>query len=266
MSSLTGKFLQIYDACLEKETNPSRLTNYTLSRPKFETLLPIMNREPYDSLLEIGISEFSSVMHAVCPEKRIAGLGLHMPELGWGNPKGLQMVEGDLTCLPPIPSLGQFDLVLCSEVIEHVQGNPIGAYAALRPFVRPGGRLIVTTPNLARLFNRVKLLLGRTPLELIHTVPWAGHFREYTRAEVVSHLTRAGFTVEKAEYSLYWDGVPFYLSGGDRGYDERGRWYYRPRYRGWRRVAALPLLWVMEILVKRFPSLRNGMIFVARPS
>jgi SAM-dependent methyltransferase len=46
-----------------------------------------------------------------------------------------------------IPFDGHFDLITCLEVLEHVT-EPADALGALRARLRPGGRLIATTPNL----------------------------------------------------------------------------------------------------------------------
>lgn len=258
------EILRLYDEHVTLEADAAKRINYLMSRPKFVALLEVLAQEEYDSLLEIGISEFCGLLKHVYPSKRVGALGLHVPALRWSQPDGVDLVQGDLLSLDPRLDLGQFDVVLCSEVIEHVQGNPRTAFAALLRFVRPGGRLIVTTPNLARLFNRIKLLLGWTPLERIGPAGWAGHFREYTRGEIVEFLQASGFVVEIADYRLYWDGVDVYLQGGERGFNEQGEFYCNPRYAGWRGTVALPLLLAVELLVKAIPSLRTGMVFVAR--
>ena len=45
----------------------------------------------------------------------------------------------------PVPER-QFDLVIASEVLEHVE-NPPAFIAGLHGYVRPGGRLVITVPN-----------------------------------------------------------------------------------------------------------------------
>lgn len=259
-----SSFFSIYDEHLKRETDPSKQVNYRMSRPKFEVLLATLAQEPFDSLLEVGISEFCAVLKQVFPEKRIVGLGLHVPALNWGTPEGLHLVQGDVLTFSDAAAIGQFDVVFFSEVLEHVQGNPRAAFASLLPLVRPGGRLIVSTPNMARLFNRVKLLIGRTPLERVGPPGWAGHFREYTRDEIVDFLQWSGYVIERAEYGRYWDGVGFYRAGGTRGFDEHGNFYCRPRFSGLRGVLAWPLLKIVELLVDAVPSFRTGMVFVAR--
>ncbi len=56
-----------------------------------------------------------------------------------------------------------FDLVNLTEVIEHLV-RPDHALREIRRVIRPGGHLIVSTPNLACLPNRVLLPLGLQPL------------------------------------------------------------------------------------------------------
>lgn len=60
---------------------------------------------------------------------------------------------------------GSFDLVYCSEVMEHLL-NPDFALTQIKRVLRPGGRLLITTPNLASWYNRIIMLFGIQP---IHT-------------------------------------------------------------------------------------------------
>jgi SAM-dependent methyltransferase len=49
--------------------------------------------------------------------------------------------------LGDVPFEGDFDLITCFEVLEHVP-DPVGDLRALGSRLTPGGRLIATTPNL----------------------------------------------------------------------------------------------------------------------
>ena len=64
--------------------------------------------------------------------------------------------------------------------------------------LKHGGILILTTPNIASLFRRLRLLLGIQPT-------YHYHVREYTMREVVSLLREAGFEITKAYYSTVND-------------------------------------------------------------
>ncbi len=95
---------------------------------------------------------------------------------------------------------GTFDVVLCCEVIEHMTADPARALATLNEALRPGGTLVLTTPNAARLGTATGAMAG------VHAVhdhysaygPYGRHNREYTPGEMSSLLRHAGFEIETA--------------------------------------------------------------------
>jgi SAM-dependent methyltransferase len=69
----------------------------------------------------------------------------------------VQVLKSNLNC-DPLPFADEsFDLVTCSEVIEHVE-NPHALVREFRRVLRPGGRAILTTPNVLNVESRVKAL------------------------------------------------------------------------------------------------------------
>jgi SAM-dependent methyltransferase len=92
---------------------------------------------------------------------------------------------------------GSFDVVVCTEVLEHLFAPQI-AVAELRRVLRPGGTLIVTVPNVAYWRKRLELsLLGRwDPLgdALSVAQPWRDpHMRFFTRPALRRLLVLSGF-------------------------------------------------------------------------
>jgi SAM-dependent methyltransferase len=85
--------------------------------------------------------------------------------------------------------LGYFDLVVCSEVIEHIENDALAA-ARLRSLLKPGGIVIVTVPGGK---------MSRFDEEI-------GHRRHYTRERLSALLRGAGLSVENA---FAW-GFPFH--------------------------------------------------------
>lgn len=65
--------------------------------------------------------------------------------------------EVDLTRPLPFED-GQYDIVLATEVIEHLPNHSVFVAEAAR-MVKPGGYLILTTPNVHRLSSRLRFLL-----------------------------------------------------------------------------------------------------------
>ena len=99
-----------------------------------------------------------------------------------------------------------YDVVIMAEVIEHLYTAPERVLVFLETLIRPGGTLVIQTPNAAAGTRRIKLLFGRHPYERIrvdNSNP--GHFREYTEGELRSILTGAGFSVREVDVRFYFD-------------------------------------------------------------
>lgn len=92
----------------------------------------------------------------------------------------------------------RFDLIVCAETIEHLYTSPEFAFMMLENLLKPGGLLLVTTPNACGLTRRLKLLFGSNPFERIRYYSHnPGHFREYTRDEMIEMGEKAGLEVRE---------------------------------------------------------------------
>jgi len=76
----------------------------------------------------------------------------------------------------------QFDTVICMNVVEHLE-NDVEALSNIRRSLDKNGRAIVLVPNGPRLFGSLDKVLG--------------HYRRYTREQLVQACQAAGFTIEK---------------------------------------------------------------------
>jgi 2-polyprenyl-3-methyl-5-hydroxy-6-metoxy-1,4-benzoquinol methylase len=73
--------------------------------------------------------------------------------------KGLHVVRADLDLsLPELPGL--FDVVVCGDVLEHLK-DPLAVLARLGSRLKQDGRVIVSVPNIAHLWIRLQLALGK---------------------------------------------------------------------------------------------------------
>lgn len=94
-------------------------------------------------------------------------------------------------------SAEQFDIVLFCEVIEHLQSDPVKVLREMKRILKPGGHLIITTPNVSRLENVARILAGENIYDPYSAYgPYGRHNREYTRHELAQLLDYCGFAVE----------------------------------------------------------------------
>lgn len=94
-----------------------------------------------------------------------------------------------------------FDLVTWVEVIEHLTKNPVHALAEIHRVLKPGGVLVLSTPNASRADSIWNFLAGRNIYDPYHLgAPLMGsrHSREYTLAELRELLEGCGFRVQRA--------------------------------------------------------------------
>jgi 2-polyprenyl-6-hydroxyphenyl methylase/3-demethylubiquinone-9 3-methyltransferase len=89
-----------------------------------------------------------------------------------------------------------FDLVLFTEVIEHVTFNPVAMWREIYRVTRPGGRIVVTTPNYYALRGRfwtLRRLLARyggglDVADIVNLRTYAHHWKEYSMRELVHYF------------------------------------------------------------------------------
>jgi predicted SAM-dependent methyltransferase len=92
-----------------------------------------------------------------------------------------------------------FEVVLYCEIIEHLLMNPVHTLTEIHRVLKPGGLLVVTTPNVARFGNVLALADGRSIYD-----PYSGfgaygrHNREYSMGELLHLLKFAGFEHESS--------------------------------------------------------------------
>jgi glycosyltransferase involved in cell wall biosynthesis/SAM-dependent methyltransferase len=107
----------------------------------------------------------------------------------------------------PFPYPGEhFATVLCCELIEHLAEDPMAMMGEINRVLRPGGHLVLTTPNLAGARAIAAILQGFHPGFFPAYVPAsegeeveARHNREYTPREIRQLLLDAGFEVTLLE-------------------------------------------------------------------
>jgi glycosyltransferase involved in cell wall biosynthesis/SAM-dependent methyltransferase len=106
-----------------------------------------------------------------------------------------------------------FDTVLCCELIEHLFEDPMHMMSEINRILKPGGHLVLTTPNIGSLRSVSAILLGYHPAFFPAYIrprkegeeAEARHNREYVPMEIQHLLTDSGFELERLETGEFLD-------------------------------------------------------------
>lgn len=87
----------------------------------------------------------------------------------------------------------RYDFVVAADILEHLL-FPEEILSKLKTCVKKGGRLLVSLPNVANVYVRLNLLLGRFPYHSKGLLD-STHLRFYTRQSAERMLTRTGWEI-----------------------------------------------------------------------
>jgi len=157
-------------------------------------------------LLDVGPGFQTQLMRREFP-------GARVDELGFGPTDSLP--EGSVRHVYDLnqtrfgegrPELEGYDVIVMSEVIEHLWAGPVGVLRFLADGLDQGGHLIVQTPNAVALHKRIKVLLGRNSIAPLPEGDWPGrpHLHEYTLGELVEAARQAGLEVVHVSAANYF--------------------------------------------------------------
>ncbi len=178
-------------------------------------------------IIDLGCGDGSALAIAAehNPAHRFAGIDWSGDALRQAQAAGLTVVRASVSGGSLPVADGAADVVIMSELIEHLV-DPDGAVAEARRILRPGGSLLLSTPNLAAWYNRGLLAFGIQPifsevsLRGVFGRPGrvvAGHLRLFTRRALTEFLTASGFCCVTVTGARYHD-VPRPLAPLDRAF------------------------------------------------
>lgn len=172
---------------------------------------------PYTNFLEIGIG---CGVYTEWMSERGYVTGLDINEdfvLAASMLRNVTARVADITAHSEYQS--QFDIALCSEVIEHITDSP-AALANIYQALKPRGFLILTTPNSYSTMELFARLLSFKPFAALARVVYGepvadlGHINRLTRSELRNQIVQSGFEiVDRSDVALY---IPVFSEFGGK--------------------------------------------------
>lgn len=112
---------------------------------------------------------------------------------------------GDLQEFGDEVATSEYTILLFGDTLEHIS-DPVSVLRRLKPSLKPGGRLIISVPNIANWSIRLALLVGRfryTDRGILDRT----HVRFYTAVTIAEMLNDAGFEVERLQAAVPVPGI-----------------------------------------------------------
>jgi SAM-dependent methyltransferase len=161
-------------------------------------------------ILDFGYSVNSLILHRLFPESRVAVADRPGVKIRSDRFDEIHTVDLLDDRLDEIDLERRFDIIVFSEVIEHLQTHPTNVARFLLRHLTDDGYVVLTTPNL---FARSKLrLIGQRRSPLPPYPPTYGradsphfHVREYGMGEMLSMIEAAGGSISAFFFSACWD-------------------------------------------------------------
>jgi SAM-dependent methyltransferase len=190
----------------------SEITSYSHSRTNQKVLELVTAEDPgRKTVLDVGagegyfvrlLSEHLRERCGVDPRGRVFACDLHTENYKYPE---IECVQGDFQTAIPYEA-DRFDRVVSIEVIEHIE-DTFAFLRELHRVTKPGGRAIVTTPNILNINSRLRafysgfaLLFNVLPLDSHQPVHTLGHIHPIGLYYLGYAFRRAGFREVRLHY------------------------------------------------------------------
>jgi len=155
-------------------------------------------------ILDIGPTVFTLMIKETFPHYEVWTVDLTNDWESRCKAAGVNFIQGNVEKGRMPFEDNYFNIVIFTEVLEHLLAVPNTILEEVRRIMLPHGKLILSVPNIAALYQRIRLFWGISP------IPYAAkqkvqdlhveHVHEYTMREIVRILEACNFAIVTKKY------------------------------------------------------------------
>ena len=194
---------------------------YRYHRCRFRAMLALLLALPGKRVLEIGVNPGQFTEMLVSAGYSVSGTDIfpeHRADV-WAR-LGVEVRRWNIDTEPPPYAPGSFDIIIFSEVIEHLANPPLAALETFATLLAPGGHVVISTPNQFYFKSRMRTLADVVfwqPFEhrdeferwvtLRSDARYYTHSKLFTMPQLAWMGAQCGFSVVAEEYHAAYEPV-----------------------------------------------------------
>ncbi|HEY7912930.1 MAG TPA: bifunctional glycosyltransferase/class I SAM-dependent methyltransferase [Blastocatellia bacterium] len=151
-----------------------------------------IDRERPAEVLEIGTATGYLSSEMVARGCAVTGIEQDPQMAELARPHCRELIVGDIETME-LTSLGQFDAIIFGDVLEHLR-DPRGVLEKMSGLLKPGGKILISLPNVANIWVRLNLLFGRFNYSRVGILD-ESHLRFFTLKTAKQLATDSGLDV-----------------------------------------------------------------------
>jgi len=205
---------------------------------RYEKVSEMVNSLNGKILLHVGCG-IGALDHYLSPKFRIHGIDISKKEIY--KARNLANIFGrnftyDVKDILKFKPKKKYNIVLCSEVIEHLHVSEREVIEALKSFVNKNGFIVITVPNKEQLRNRARKLFGLPEILMDRT-----HVKEYNYKEIEKIIEDNGLKIEKKGVAVLYFPLENFI----------------------KKIIA-PKSVIRNLLIRMFPHISSHLIYICR--
>ncbi len=186
----------------------SHIPSLAFDRHKFSLIKKYLPKKSHHTIrfLDLGCGEghFYQGLKQRGYDYKYLGLEFSQEQVKKARRDGIPVRHANLNEKFPLPD-ASFDMILASEILEHIYDTEL-FLEEIHRVLKNDGILFLTTPNIASLGSRLKLLFGIRPAAIdVRVRNTSAHIHGFTFSDLKSLFYDTGFRIQA------YTGTDFYL-------------------------------------------------------